>query len=315
MKAVRVEHFGGPEALKLIDMPAPIAGAGQAVIGVEAAAVGLVDTYARSGAYPIHEEPGFVLGGEVAGSILSVGEGVSESWLGERVYSLVRVGGYAEQVVAEEASLVSIPSGVSAVDAVALGANALVGEFCLRRGRYSAGRRVLVRGASGGIGVATIQLALMKGALVTAVTSSPDRMARLSAIGVAQVLERSEMTNVTDEFDIIIDPVGGPEIGAYMAHLAVNGCYVICGAAGGRPNADFGMGIIIGGGKSLTLSLQSLDSVPVLELNSAAADLFERVAELTLKPVVDTIYNLADAQLAHERLEKGNVFGRLVLTP
>jgi NADPH:quinone reductase len=128
LKAIVVQSLGGPQNLALVDLPAPSAGAGQVLTAVEAAGVGLVDVLLRQGPIPGSSAPGFVPGIEVAGTVITVGEGVDRSWLERRVFTMVTGGGYAERVAAEASRLVPLPPTMKAVDAVALGVNALVLE-------------------------------------------------------------------------------------------------------------------------------------------------------------------------------------------
>lgn len=281
---------------------------------MEAAAVGLVDVRIRSGAFPGYADPGFIPGGEVVGRVVETGPGVSGAWLGRRVWALVRTGGYAERCAVDEALLAPAPETISAVDAAALGANALVAEFCLRQGRVAPGERVLVRGGSGGIGVATIQAALLRGARVSAVTSNASWRQRIVALGAAEAFDRDDLGDLGG-FDVIVDPVAGPESGAYADRLGPDGRYVLCGAAAGPPPADFGTALFRNSAKSIVIGFQSLNSVPQAALNAAAEEIFAECARGRLRPVIDDVRPLAQAAEVHARLEAGTVFGRLVLTP
>lgn len=314
MKAIELAYFGGPEALELKTLPDPVAGRGQVVVAVEAAAVGLVDARMRSGLYPSVKQAGFVLGGEVAGPVVSVGDGVDPAWLGRRVYALSRSGGYAERCVVDTAILAAVPDALSSVDAVALGANALVAEYCLRKAACGPGDRIIVRGASGGIGLATVQTALRRGAKVTAITSSQDWIEKIGAMG-AEAVGRDAVDDLPADFAAVIDPVGGADVVRLLSRLGADGRYVICGAAGGRPEADFGMGLFQFAPRSLSIAFQSLDSVPLADLNAAAVEIFEAAGRGELSPLIDRVYPLEDARIAHQRLDEGSVFGRLVLTP
>ncbi|WP_437476304.1 zinc-binding dehydrogenase [Sorangium sp. So ce1014] len=317
MKAIVVQSLGGPQNLALVDLPAPSAGAGQVLIAVEAAGVGLVDVLLRQGAIPGSSAPGFVPGIEVAGTVITVGEGVDRSWLERRVFTMVTGGGYAERVAAEASHLVPLPPTMKAVDAVALGVNALVAEFILRRARVKAGERVLVRGASGGIGVMATQLAARCGAVVAAATSSVARGQRLLQLGASQVLDRAATSagETPEGFDVILDPVAGPDTASFLGKLNQNGRMVVCGAAGGFPPPDFGMGVLRAFKKSLTFAFLSLDSIATTERAAALKEIFDSAASGELKPVIDESLALESASAAHAKLEAGGVFGKLVLVP
>ena len=191
MLAITVPAFGGPDVLRAAELPVPAPGPGQVLIAVESAGVGYVDVMARAGDYAPLAEPGFVPGLEAAGTVTATGDDVDPAWTGRRVYALTWRGAYAEQVVADLAGVVPLPTGVDAETAVALGVNALVARTGLRRAGARAGERVLVRGAGGGIGVHAVQLAAAAGAEVTAVTSSAERGVRLRELGAAHVQDLS----------------------------------------------------------------------------------------------------------------------------
>ncbi|NBH11686.1 alcohol dehydrogenase catalytic domain-containing protein, partial [Amycolatopsis sp. SID8362] len=123
MKAVAVQEFGGPEGLAVVDLPVPDPAGGQVLISTEAIGVGGVDMLIRNGSLAAYGfRPGHVLGGEIAGTVAAVGDGVDPAWLGQRVWAFTGIGGgYAEQAVAPAETLVPLPPALSPVDAVTLG--------------------------------------------------------------------------------------------------------------------------------------------------------------------------------------------------
>jgi NADPH:quinone reductase len=133
---------------------------GQALIASEAIGVGGVDALIRSGAVAAYGfQQGHVLGSEVAGTVTAVGDSVRRSWIGQRVWAFTGLGGgYAEHTIVPAESLVPLPAGLSAVDAVTLGTSGVVAHFGLRHAHFAPGQSVLVRGAAGGIGIMTVQL-------------------------------------------------------------------------------------------------------------------------------------------------------------
>ncbi|MEU6127767.1 zinc-binding dehydrogenase [Saccharopolyspora sp. NPDC047091] len=315
MLAITVPTFGGPDVLRAAELPVPAPGPGQVLIAVESAGVGYVDVMARAGDYAPLAEPGFVPGLEAAGTVTATGDDVDPAWTGRRVYALTWRGAYAEQVVADLAGVVPLPTGVDAETAVALGVNALVARTGLRRAGVQAGERVLVRGAGGGIGVHAVQLAAAAGSEVTAVTSSAERGARLRELGAAHVQDRATARESADAYDVVVDTVAGPELGHHLGRLRANGRYVLCGGAGGAPSADAFDAIMTGFHRSPTLIALSLNSLGAAELAAAAAELFAPATTGELRGIVDERFPLADAHRAHERLEATPVFGRLTLHP
>ncbi|PXX57592.1 NADPH:quinone reductase-like Zn-dependent oxidoreductase [Nocardia tenerifensis] len=319
MKAVQVKAFGGPEVLTVVDLPAPRPAAGQVLIETEAAGVGGVDTLLRSGALAdFGYEPGRVLGNEVAGVVSAVGDGVDASWVGRRVWAFTGMdGGYAEQVVASAETLVPLPAGVSAVDAVTLGTSGTVAHFALRHVHFARGERVLVRGAAGGIGVLTVQLAARGGAAAVAVTtSSAERGERLRELGATHVLDRAGggAADAPASYDVIVDIVAGADLPSFFARLAPKGRMVVVGAMGGWPPADFGKEMIASFQKSMTFATFSADTVSAPDQRAALADLFAAADRGEVKAVVHEVLPLAQAAEAHQKMEAGEVFGRIALT-
>ena len=316
MKAVVVPSFGDSGVLRVVDRPRPTPGPGQVLVNVEAAGVGYVDVMARRGEYGPLSEPGFVPGLEAAGTVAAVGEGVDARWAGRRVFLSTGGGAYAEAVVADAGDVVPVPAGVTAADAVALGVNALVAVLGLQRANVAAGERVLVRGAGGGIGVMAAQWAVLAGSEVTAVTSSPERGERLRELGVAHVRDRhAGQDGRDDSYDVVADPVAGPDLGRYIESLRRNGRYVLLGSAGGAPQPDAFTSFLAAYHASPTLFAFSLNSVDRGTVGTAAEALFARAARGELHGIVDEQFSLAEAHRAHDRLESAPVFGKVVLRP
>lgn len=316
MQAVIVSSFGGSDVLQVVERAEPAPGPGQVLIQVEAAGVGYVDVTARNGDYQPLPEPGFVPGVEAAGTVVAVGAAVDERWVGRRVFALGRNGAYAEAVVADLCDVVRLPDGVGAVDAVALGVNALVAHLALRRAHVEEGERVLVRGAGGGIGLMAAQLAAASGGVVTAITSSPERGERLRGLGVTHVRDRTAgRDGGAETYDVVVDPVAGAELGRHIEALRPNGRYLLVGAAGGAPAPDAFAGIMTTYHNSPSLFAFSLNSVDAATVGQAAAELFGRADRGALRAVVEERMPLTEARRAHERLESTPVFGKIVLRP
>ncbi len=316
MKVVKVVSLGGPEGLQVAEVPAVRADAGQVTIAVEASGVGLVDVLIRRGLHHGFSEPGFIPGAEVAGTVVATGDAVDKDWLGQRVFALTPVGtlgGYAEQVAVDVASLARIPERVSTTEAVALGVSALVAEFSLERVACQQKQEILVRGAGGGIGIMTVQLAMLKGARVTAVDSSPQKRTRLEALGVKSFLSPEQIAHAADLYNAIADSVAGPNLEEFVNLLRPNGHYVLNGVAGGFPAPTFGTSWLSRFQKSLTMSIVSLNSIPAGRLVNAMEAIFGLAASGRLLPVVAKSYPLANAAEAHRYLEAGLAFGKIVL--
>ncbi len=324
MKAVAIQAFGGPEGLAIIDLPDPSPAAGQALIAVEAIGVGGVDVLIRSGAVAAYGfQAGHVPGSEIAGTVTAVGDGVDASWLGRRAWGFTGLGGgYAERAVVDADTLVSLPEGLSAADAVTLGTSGVVAEHALRHAHFTRGESVLVRGAAGGIGIVTIQLAAREGAGAVAVTtSSAERGERLRELGATHVLDRAGRADGADAddapagYDVIIDIIAGAELPSFFAALNPNGRMVAVGAVAGPPPADFGMELFTAFQRSMSFATFSTNTVPQAARTTTTADLFAAATRGELRSVVHELLPLDQAVLAHQKMDAGEVLGRVVLVP
>jgi len=312
MRAVRVIAFGGANQLAITEIPDLVPGKGQVVILVEAIGVGLVDVLKRRGS--IGGEAGFIPGSEVAGRIVVVGSSVDDGLIGRRVFAQGNGGGYAEQFLAEASRVVFLPDHLSSNDAVALGINSLVAFFSQRQSRLKAGEHVLIRGASGGIGLSSIQAAVRLGATITAITNT-DAASKIEALGAHQVVRRDNGETVDGPFDVVIDPVGGEAVGEFIGTLAVNGRYVLVGAAAGFPEVTFGKALFSIFQKSPTFSVFSMASVSPDEVRDAANGIFAAAERGTLTPIIGDVFSLSEAAMAHVSLESGKVIGKILLRP
>ncbi|SDI99239.1 zinc-dependent alcohol dehydrogenase family protein [Nonomuraea jiangxiensis] len=321
MKAVVISTFGTPDGLEVVDLPVPVPAAGQVRIATEAIGVGGVDAVIRRGtlaAYGFRE--GHLLGSEVAGSVTAVGEGVDPSWTGRRVWAFTGLsGGYAEQAVAAVQDVLPLPDGLTGADAVALGGSGVVAHFALDRARFAPGEAVLVRGAAGSIGITAVQLAARGGAgAVVVTTSSAERGARLRDLGATHVLDRSGEGGGSDApsgFDVVIDVVGGPQLPLWLDRLNPNGRFMAVGVVGGQPPADFGMRLMDAFRKSLSFATFSADTVPAPDRQAVRSSQFAEAVRGDLRTVVHEVLPLDQAVPAHRKMDAGEVFGRIVLTP
>ncbi|MDF6023111.1 zinc-binding dehydrogenase [Streptomyces sp. JH34] len=320
MKAIAIQTYGGPEGLAVIDLPTPAPAAGQVLIATEAVGVGGVDTVIRSGALAAYGfKEGHIPGGEVAGTVTAVGDGVDTSWIGQRVWGFTGTGGgYAEQAVAPVEEILPLPGGLSAIHAVTLGSAGTVAHFGLRHAHFTPGETVLVRGAAGSIGIATVQLAARAGAAAVAVTtSSAERGKRLRRLGAAHVLERSGDggEGAPTGYDVIIDVVAGEDMPSFFERLNPNGRMVVVGAVAGQPPADFGTKITAAFQKSMSFATFSAATISQADRCAVRSEQFAAASRGDLDTVVHEVMPLDQAVLAHQKMDAGEVFGRIVLTP
>jgi NADPH2:quinone reductase len=320
MRAVAVQRFGDPSGMASIDVAEPRPGPGELVVTTEAIGVGGVDAVIRRGTlsgYGFRE--GMIPGSEVAGTVLAVGDDVDSSWIGRRVWAFTgTAGGYVEQALARIGDVVALPAGLSPIDAVTLGSAAVVAHFALVHAHLAEGESVLVRGASGSIGIAAVQIAARAGGRQIAVTtSSPARGEQLRKLGATHILDRSGEgdPSAPESYDVILDIAGGADLPQFLDRLAPNGRLVLAGVVAGMPPADFGMRLLAAFQQSRSFAAFSLDTVRVAARDAVRAEQFAAATRGELQAVVQEVLPLEQAAEAHRRMDAGEVFGRIVLTP
>jgi NADPH:quinone reductase len=320
VRAVTIQHFGDPSGLVVIDVPDPAPGLGQVVIDTEAIGVGGVDAVIRRGTIGGYGfTAGLIPGSEVAGRVSAIGDDVDRSWLRRRVWAFTGTsGGYVERALARVEDIVLLPDDLASIDAVTLGSAAPVAYFALAHAHFAPGQSVLVRGAAGSIGIATVEIAAREGASTIAVTtSSSERGRRLQGLGATQVLDRAGNGDpmVPAAYDVIIDIVGGVDLPAFIDRLAPNGRLVVVGIVAGLPPADFGLRLMSSFQQSRSIATFSLDTVSVPSRDAIRLAQFAAAARGELHAVVHEVLPLEQAAQAHREMDAGTVFGRIVLTP
>lgn len=247
MKAVTVRQFGGPEMLTLEDRPEPVPAPGEVLIRVGAVAVNYVDSVVIAGRYQFLPKLPFVPGKGPAGTVVALGDGVSGCVVGDRVLAMAEIGGYAELAVAPASQCYHLPDIMGFGDAAAMSLAYDTAWFALHeRGRLTAGETVLVLGATGAVGFATMQLAKAAGARVLASVSSMSKADLVLAGGADAVIDhgaagmrdalRAQVHAVTDGqgADVVIDMLGDDVFDAALRAVAWCGRVVVVGFAAGR---------------------------------------------------------------------------------
>jgi NADPH:quinone reductase len=322
MRAVQVTETGGPEVLRLVEVEAPRPGPGQVVVRVAAAGMNFIDTYQRSGTYPVALPA--VLGLEGAGSVTDIGPDVRGRAIGDRVAWADAFGSYAEQVVLAADRTVRIPDGVETEVAAALMLQGMTAQY-LSQSTYRLGRddTVLVYAAAGGVGRLLVQLAKRRGARVLACTSTAAKAEQARAAGAdATILYRdvdvvAAVRELTDGagVDVVYDAVGRDTFDASLDCLKPRGLMVLHGAASGPvPPMD---PQVLNRKGSLYLTRPTLATYIATsdELEWRAGALFDLVAAGQLDVQIHERYPLADAERAHRDLESGTTTGKLLLIP
>lgn len=240
MKVVLCEKLGGPEDLVVRDIdPPPPPGAGEVKVALQARGVAFTDVLMIAGEYQIKPELPFVVGGEGAGTVLAVGEGVHGVAVGDRVLC---PGGCVEQVVVMAERVTRLPDTVDFAAAAAFRANYATALYGMQRGRLGAGETLLVHGAAGGVGLAAVDVGKLMGATVIATASSEKKRAVALQMGADYVIDytegfRERVKELTGGrgADVIYDPVGGDVFDESMRCIAPFGRILIVGFTSGRP--------------------------------------------------------------------------------
>ncbi len=243
MKAVLCKELGMPEKLVIEDIPSPRPAKGQVVVSVKACGVNFPDTLMIQGKYQFKPELPFSPGGEVAGVIKELGEGVAGVKPGDRVIAFNTWGGFAEEMVVDADRTIAIPASMDFIPASALVLTYGTSYHALKdRADLKAGETLLVLGASGGVGLATIQLGKAMGARVIAAASSDEKLKVCRDHGADETINytsgdlRARVKAITagNGVDVVYDPVGGPYSELALRDMAWKGRFLVVGFAAGE---------------------------------------------------------------------------------
>ncbi|MGH3979499.1 MAG: quinone oxidoreductase family protein [Pseudonocardiaceae bacterium] len=321
MRAIQITEHGGPEVLLPAELPVPEPGEGQLLVTVDAAGVNYIDTYQRTGAYPLALP--FVPGLEGAGTVTAVGAGVDDAAVGDRIAWAAAMGSYAEQVVVTADKAVPVPDDVDAETAAASMLQGMTAHY-LTVSTYPVqpGDTVLVHAAAGGVGLLLTQWITMRGARVigTVSTDAKERLAREA--GAAEVLRYSDdlaerVRDLTGGVGVAaaFDGVGASTFDASLGSLRCRGTLVLYGAASGPvPQVD-PQRLNSAGSVFLTRPNLVHHTATREELLWRAGDVFDVVRSGALRISVGGRYPLTDARIAHEDLQGRRTTGKLLLLP
>lgn len=324
MRAVRQHELIGPSGLKVDDVPEPKPGAGEILVDVRAAGVNFPEVLLSRGKYQFKPEPPFVPGGECAGVVAAVGDGVTGFSAGDRVAATMINGAFAEKVVVNAAATVKIPETVSfEIAAATLLTYATTIHALVDRANLRAGETLLVLGAAGGVGVAAIQLGKVLGARVIAAASTPEKVAFCKEHGADEGIvyttedlkERTKQLTKGDGANVVYDPVGGAFSEQALRAIAWEGRHLVVGfAAGDIPKVPLNLTLLKGCQIVGVFWGSFVMRTPDKNLANANR-VFDWVAEAKLRPHVDETLPFSRAQEALERLEQRKVKGKIVLVP
>ncbi|KQQ04108.1 MULTISPECIES: NAD(P)H-quinone oxidoreductase [unclassified Rathayibacter] len=323
MLAIRVDQPGPDSRLVLEEVPTPSPGPGEVLIRVAAAGVNRADLSQRAGAYPPPPGASEVLGMEVSGAVVELGPDAYGVSVGDEVCALLSGGGYAEYAVVDAGLLLPVPAGVGLVSAAALPeATATVWSNLVMVAELRAGETVLIHGGGSGIGTAAIQIAVAIGARVAVTAGSARKLDACRALGADILIDYREedfvarLAEETGGVDVILDPVGDDYLARDVEALALGGRIVFIGnQSGGLGSLDIGALMRRRGAVHAT----TLRARPLEERRAIIAQVREKVwplvADGTVRPVIDEVVPLAEAERAHERMRASGHIGKLLLTP
>jgi NADPH:quinone reductase len=311
---VQIEEFGGPDVLKVVDLPKPEPGDGEVLIDVSCAGMNFADTHQRENSYLARFETPLVLGGEVAGTTED----------GRRVVAMVPSGGYAEYAVANEAAVYPIPDGVDDGAALALLIQGLTAWHLFKTSaKLAAGESVVVISGAGGVGSLAVQLAKPFGAgRVIATASTEEKRALAVSLGADAAVDPAEedlkgaliQANDGNQVDVVFEMAGGRVFSEAFEALAPFGRIVAYGIAGREQNT-------VQTGRLMRKSravvgfwlVHCLGRRDMIE--EPLADLFDRAARGELKPQMGETYAMSDVRRAHEDMQGRRTSGKLLLDP
>jgi NADPH2:quinone reductase len=317
MKAVRVHQFGGPDVLKIEEVPDPIAGPGQVVVRIEAIGINPVETYIRSGKFGPKAFP-YIPGSDAAGVIESVGPEVKSVGPEDRVYVRASVSGaYAEKALCYESHVHPLPSHVTFQQGAALGVPyATSHRAFFHRAKPIAGETVLVHGASGGVGIASVQFARAFGLTVIGTAGTDKGLNLVRAQGAHHVLNHHNAKHLEELMkltggrgvDIILEMSAHTNLGNDLTVLAKNGRVIAIGSRGLvqiTPREAMGRDADIRG--------MDLSNASEADLRGIHEAIVAGLENKTLRPIIGKEFKLADVAKAHDAVMEAGSYGKIVV--
>jgi NADPH2:quinone reductase len=324
LKAIRVHQFGGPDVMKLEDVPDPKPAMGQVLVRLCAIGVNPVDTYVRSGGYTVNITFPFIPGSDGAGVIEAIGDGVKRFQRGDRVYifgttSGIRTGAYAELAVCAESQVAPLPTNVSFAQGAAVGVPYSTAYRALfQKARAVPGETVFIHGASGGVGTAATQLAVAHGLRVVGTAGTEHGRELVRQQGAQLVLDHhapdylEKLTAFTDGRgpDVILEMLANVNLAKDLGVIAMQGRIVVIGNRGTteiNPRAAMQ--------RDATILGMMMPNAPERDVASIHAALAAGLANGSLNPVINQELPLKDTRKAHELVMQPGASGKIVLVP
>lgn len=318
MKAIRVHQFGAPDEMRHEDVPDPVAGPGQVVVSTRAVGVNPVETYVRAGTYPNTPALPYTPGSDASGIVESVGEGVDNFQIGDRVYTAGTVSGaYAEKILCEASQVYALPERISFAQGAAVSVPyATAYRALMQRAQGKEGETVLVHGASGGVGIASVQIALAHKMTVIGTAGTREGEQMLEKQGVKYVLNHHDAGYISDALgatcgrgiDIVLEMLANVNLGVDLTILRRNGRVVIIGSRG-EATIDPRQAM----SRDAAILGMTLFNVAPDEMRAIHEYLGRGLSDGTFHPVVGREFALQDAPRAHEAILEPGALGKIVL--
>ena len=322
MRAVRIHELIGPSGIRVDDLPEPSPGPGEVLVDVRAAGVNFPDVLLSYGKYQFKPPPPFVPGGEAAGVVKAIGSGVTTFAPGDRVAATMIHGAFAERVVANELGMLKLPDAVSfEIGAASLLGYGTVMHALVDRAALKAGETVLVLGAGGGVGVASIHVAKLLGARVIAVASTEEKRAFCKeqgaddAIDYVDLKERVKTLTRGDGANVVVDPVGGPHSEQALRAIAWEGRHLVIGfASGDIPKIPLNL-TLLKGCQIVGVFWGQFAIRETTRNRENCARALSWIAEGRIRPHIDGTYPFDQAREGLERMANRAIKGKVLLVP
>ena len=321
MYAITQEEYGGPESLEWTKVADPHPAPGEVIIDITATAVNRADILQREGKYPPPTGVTDTLGLECSGTIVSVGAALTMDRIGERVTALLSGGGYAQKVAVPVGQIMSVPEGVSLLDAAGLPEVACTVWSNLKNVlNLREGESILIHGGGSGVGTMAIQVAKAMGAKVAVTAGSQAKLNTCASLGADLLINYNDedfVEKVNTAFggvDTILDNMGASYLERNIDALKRNGRMVIIGLQGGS-TVEFNIAQALR--KNITISATSLRARPYQEKSAICREvekvIWPWIASGTIKQVIDRVMPIQQAPAAQQLIENGEVTGKIVL--
>ncbi len=324
MRAVLCKAYGPPESLVVEDLPAPTAGRGEVVLDVRACGVNFPDVLIIQNKYQFRPPLPFAPGGEVAGIIKEIGEGVSGLRIGQRVIGSSGWGGFAEELALDASRVTPIPDAMDFVTASAFLLTYGTSHYALKdRAQLRPGESLLVLGAAGGVGLAAVEIGKVMGARVIAAASAPEKLAVCREHGADEVIdyaredlkERVKQLTAGEGVDVVYDPVGGAYSEAALRATAWNGRFLVIGfAAGDIPKIPLNL-VLLKGCQIVGVFWGAFTAREPARNRANIEELLSWFTAGKIKPHVSATYPLERAATALNDMAARRVTGKVVLVP